>query len=129
MASPKKPRGRPPKYTNEEDQKAARRKTRQEAYQRKKASQQQQRQAQQQQEQQQQQQPQQQPAVPIGFEIHLDPLSILAQASPEGIGQITAPEQGIQADGLNIPADMEQQEFVEVNIGDVLYPNRFHNNS
>src|SRR5258707_2463510 len=124
MASPKKPRGRPPKYTNEEDQKAARRKTRQEAYQRKKASQQQQRQAQQQQEQQQQQQP----AVPIGFEIHLDPLSILAQASPEGIGQITAPEQGIQADGLNIPADMEQQEFVEVNIRDVLYPNRFHNN-
>ena len=113
MTPPKKPRRRPPKYTNEDDQKAARQKTRQEAYQRKKANQQQQRQA--------QQQPQQEEVTPIGFQIHLDPLSILTQASPEGIGQITAPEQGIQANGLNIPADKEQQDFAEVNIGDFLY--------
>jgi hypothetical protein len=49
-----------------------------------------------------------------GLSIQLDPFSILNQAGPEGEGHITAAAQGIQADGLDIPTDQEQEQFLEV---------------
>src|SRR6185369_4872212 len=53
-------------------------------------------------------------AEPSHLSIQLDPLSILNQVGPEGEGQITAAARGIQADGLDIPLDEEQEHFQEV---------------
>jgi hypothetical protein len=46
--------------------------------------------------------------------IQIDPRSLLQPAGPEGGGQITLPQYGIQAEGLNIPVDEEQLHFLEV---------------
>lgn len=51
-----------------------------------------------------------------GLQVQFDPLSILQQAGPEGDGQITAADRGIQAEGLDIPADEEQRDILEVAI-------------
>ena len=48
------------------------------------------------------------------LQVYVDPHSILQQASPEGGAHITAICCGIQADGLNIPADEDRLEILEV---------------
>jgi hypothetical protein len=49
-----------------------------------------------------------------GFQIQLDPLSILQQAGPKGGKRITAPDQEIQAEGFGNPSNKEQQQRLEV---------------
>jgi len=46
-----------------------------------------------------------------GFQIQLDPLSILQPAGPKGI---TAPDQKIQAEGFGNSSNKEQQQRLEV---------------
>ena len=56
-----------------------------------------------------------------GFQIQLDPLSILQQAGPKEDGptavpdqQITAPDQGIPAAGFSDPSEEEQKQRLQV---------------
>lgn len=96
MPEDKKKGGRPRKYRNTDEVRAAINASNQ-------ASRRRRRQA-------------QQLAGSTGLQIQFDPRSILEQAGPEGSGQITALDHGIQADGLDIPNDEEQQEILQVAI-------------
>jgi hypothetical protein len=102
----KKGRGRPQKFATEEERKAARQRTKQESYQRRKGGQSQVG-----------RQQQDAAAAAMDLRIEFDPRSILQQAGPESDAQITAPESGIQAEGLGIPIDEEQRELLQVDIG------------
>ena len=53
--------------------------------------------------------------------IEFDPLSMLQQAGAEGDAKVTAPDHGIQAEGLDIPAEQERLQFLEVSLLS-LYP-------
>lgn len=46
--------------------------------------------------------------------IEFDPLSMLQQAGAEGDAKVTAPDRGIQAEGLDIPVEQERLQFLEV---------------
>lgn len=93
----KKKGGRPRKYHTTEELKAAASTHQKSSRQRRKAQ-------------------QQAASSSDGLQVQFDAYSILQQAGPEGNGQITAADRGIQAEGLDIPADEEQQDLLEVAI-------------
>lgn len=94
MPPTKKKGGRPPKYNSEQERKAAKNASRLKSYHNHR---------------QQAQQPQGSEALLVQF----DARSILRRAGPEGSAEITALDRGIQAEGLDIPADEEQQRSVD----------------
>jgi hypothetical protein len=87
---PPKKAGRPPKYANDEERKAARAAASRRSY----AAQR-------------ERETRGEPVASSsrGLDIRPDPYSLLLQAGPEGVGQITALSAGIQADDLGIPID------------------------
>jgi hypothetical protein len=106
----KKGRGRPPKFATDEERKAARQESLRVAQQKF-----------------QQQARQQKTSHSLhdtghgnvgrqGLQIQFDPRAILWQAGPEGDGQVTMPDHGIQAEGLDVPVDEEQLQLLEVTI-------------
>ena len=95
MPEAKSGRGRPRKYQTEEDARQARNAASRASRRRKNAQQ------------------QEQPGIG-GLRIEFDPRSILQQVGVEGDAQITAPDRGIQADGLSVPVDEERLQLLEV---------------
>lgn len=91
MPSTKKKGGRPPKYNSEQERKAAKNASRLKSYHNRR---------------QQVQQPQGSGALLVQF----DARSIPQRAGLEGSAEMTAPNQGIQAEELNIATDEEQQQ-------------------
>ena len=49
-----------------------------------------------------------------GVWVELDRLSILQRVGTEGDAIVTAPDRGIQAEGLDIPAEEERLQVLEV---------------
>jgi hypothetical protein len=49
-----------------------------------------------------------------GLWVEFDPLSMLQRAGAEGDAKVTAPDHGIQAEGLDVPAEQERLQFLEV---------------
>jgi hypothetical protein len=51
-----------------------------------------------------------------GLWVEFDPLSMLQQAGAEGDAKVTAPDHGIQAEGLDVPVEQERLQFLEVSL-------------
>jgi len=113
MPQQRKGRGRPAKFATDEERKEARRKTKQDSYRRRRDCVNE-AQHQQVQGQQDDSTTATAPAATRPLQIQFDRLSVLQQAGPERDGQITAPDLGIQAEGLNIPTVEERHEILQV---------------